>query len=78
MKVYKKFNNTRSHMAKDFINIYDKYIPIENKKILLKISSFNDNVTLIEKIKLVFDNDFKTKKFKSNLKFYYDIFKGNI
>ena len=73
MKVYNKFDKTRRVMAKNILDIYEQYISKENKQILLKISRFNDNIVFKEKLSFIFDKNFKTKKFKSDIKFIYDV-----
>lgn len=78
MKAYKKFNNTRSIMAQNILDIYGDDIPENNKKILLKVANFNDKLNLLKKIVFMMDKDFKSKKIKSDIKFIYDILFENI
>ena len=78
MKVYSKYNKTRRKMAKDILEIYDKEISQENYQIIKKIACFNDKLSFFEKLKIIFDKNYNSKKIKSNLKFFYDIIFNNI
>lgn len=72
MKAYKKFEKKRNLMAKEFLDIYYNYIPEKNFLLVKKIANFYDN-KIINKFKLIFDKNYKSKKFKSDLKFLYDV-----
>lgn len=72
LKAYKKFEKTRNMMAKTYLEIYSKYISKENLMLLKKIADFYEN-RVSNKLKVIFDKKFRSKKFKSDLKFLYDV-----
>lgn len=73
IKVYNKYNKTRRIMAKEILDIYNEEISNDNYKIINKISKFNDNLNLVQKLDIIFDKNYNSKKIKSNLKFIYDV-----
>lgn len=78
MKIYDKFSKTRRIMAKDILKIYNSEISDKNKEILTKISKYNDNLSLREKISYIVDKNFKSYKLKSDIKFIYDVLSKKI
>ena len=78
MKIYDKFSKTRRNMAKDILRIYNYKISEENKKILNKIAEYKDEMSFKEKMKYISDKRFKSYKFKSDIKFIYDVLNKKI
>lgn len=78
MRVYDKFSKTRRIMAKDILNLYGESISNENKIIINKIADYTDKMSLKQKISYIIDKDFKSNKFKSDLKFVYDVMNNKI
>ena len=65
-------------MAKEIMDIYNDKISKNNYQILSKIANFNDKMSVLKKLDLLFDKNYNSRKFKSNLKFIYDVLFNNI
>lgn len=73
IKKYFHHKGNRTWTAQNLLKIFNEEIPDENKKIIFKIANFKKNINLFYKFNYIFDKNFKTYKFKSDLKFCLDI-----
>ena len=72
IKAYEKYAKTRNYMAKSYIEKYASIIPEENYKIIKNVAEFYKH-NILNKFRLIFSKKYKSQKFKSDLKFIYDV-----